>query len=390
MSIAAGTYRLGPRDGTLSVKTGHGGAAAKAGHDLLIHVTNWEATLEVGEDPAAIAVTLDVDSTSLRVRHGTGGMQPLGEDDKANIDQTINDEVLLRRPITFRSTTVEAGDGRLQVQGELTLLGNARPVAFDLTVGPDGNLEGSTVVRQTDWGMTPYSALFGALKVTDEVEVTLDARLPSSVESWAASREIKARELKPLLLELYGISRASMEAVYGAYRDYVDRRNEIVRALAAADRGSANQVSSPVRALKVELSHAIGAIKNHELFLEQLGGPGGDPRGRIARRIVRDFDSVEAWRADLKATALASRGWAWTAYDWDERRLFNYLGDGQGSFPVWNATPLVAIDLDEHAYFLDYRTDRGAYVDAVLDNLDWAIVNDWVSRYRIPLRIQSR
>ena len=117
---------------------------------------------------------------------------------------------------------------------------------------------------------------------------------------------------------------------------------------------------------------------------------GGDPRGRIASRIVRDFDSVEAWRADLKATALASRGWAWTAYDWDERRLFNYLGDSQGTFPVWNATPLVAIDLDEHAYFLDYRTDRGAYVDAVLDNLDWAIVNDWVSRYRIPLRVQSR
>ena len=130
--------------------------------------------------------------------------------------------------------------------------------------------------------MTPYSALFGALKVSDEVEVALDARLPASVESWAASREIKARELKPALLELDGISRASIEGVYGAYRDYVDRRNEIARALAAADRGSANQVSSPVRALKVELTHAISAIKNHELFLEQLGGPGGDPRGRIA------------------------------------------------------------------------------------------------------------
>jgi Fe-Mn family superoxide dismutase len=83
---------------------------------------------------------------------------------------------------------------------------------------------------------------------------------------------------------------------------------------------------------------------------------------------------------------MASRGWAWTAYDWDERRLFNYLGDSVCTFAVWNATPLVALDLDEHAYFLDFRMDRGAYVDALLDNLDWAIVNDWVSRYRIPLR----
>ena len=386
MSIPAGTYMLGPRDGTLSVRTGRDGAAAKAGHDLLIHVTNWQAMLEVGEAPATIAVALDVDPTSLRVRAGTGGMQPLGDDDKANIEQTINDEVLLRRPIAFRSTDVRTGNGgRLSVQGELTLVGNARPMAFDLTVGPDGRLAGSAVVKQTDWGMTPYSALFGALKVSDEVEVSIDARLPSSVESWAPSRKIKPRELKPALLELYGISRASIQAVYDVYRDFVDRRNEIARALGAADPGSANDVYSEVRELKVELSFAISAVKNHELFLEHLGGTGGDPRGRIARLVVRDFDSVEAWRADLKATAMASRGWAWTAYDWDERRLFNYLGDSAGTFAVWNATPLVALDLDEHAYFLDFQIDRGAYVDAVLDNLDWAIVNDWVSRYRIPL-----
>ena len=312
MSIPAGTYRLGPRDGTLSVRTGRGGAAAKAGHDLLMRVTGWQATLEVEE--AAIVVSLDVDPTSLRVREGTGGMQPLGDDDKANIEQTINDEVLLRRPITFHSTDVQAGDGRLSVQGKLTLLGNARPVAFDLAVGADGTLAGTTIVKQTDWGMTPYSALFGALKVSDEVEVALDARLPPSVESWASSRQLKPRELKPALLELYGISRASMEAVYSAYLEHVDRRNELVRELAAADLAAANQVYSEVRELKLELSFAISAIKNHELFFEQLGGAGGDPRGRTARRIIRDFDSVEAWRADLIATAMASRAWTWTPH----------------------------------------------------------------------------
>ena len=52
---------------------------------------------------------------------------------------------------------------------------------------------------------------------------------------------------------------------------------------------------------------------------------------------------------------MAGRGWAWTAYDWDEGRLFNYIGDAQNTFPVWNATPLVALDVYEHAYFLDYR-----------------------------------
>ena len=83
---------------------------------------------------------------------------------------------------------------------------------------------------------------------------------------------------------------------------------------------------------------------------------------------------------------MAGRGWAWTAYDWDEGRLFNYIGDTQNSYPIWNATPLVALDVYEHAYFLDYQTDRASYIDAFFANLDWGTVNDWVERYQVPLR----
>ena len=83
---------------------------------------------------------------------------------------------------------------------------------------------------------------------------------------------------------------------------------------------------------------------------------------------------------------MAGRGWAWTAYDWDEGRLFNYLGDAQNTFPIWNATPLVALDVYEHAYFLDFQTDRASYIEAFFNNLDWTVVNDWVGRYGIPLR----
>jgi superoxide dismutase, Fe-Mn family len=198
--------------------------------------------------------------------------------------------------------------------------------------------------------------------------------------------EIKPRELKPALLELDGISRATIEAHYKLYEGYVAKRNEILGKLAAADAGSANQVYSDVRALKVDLSFAIGGIKNHEIYFEHLGGAGGNPSGSAAQLLQRDFGSVDAWRADLKATAMAARGWAWTAYDWDEGRLFNYLGDAQNTFPVWNATPLVALDVYEHAYFLDYQTDRASYIDAFFANVDWETVNGWVSQYQIPLR----
>jgi superoxide dismutase, Fe-Mn family len=196
--------------------------------------------------------------------------------------------------------------------------------------------------------------------------------------------EIKPRELKPALLELDGISRPSVEAHYRLYQGYVAKRNEILGKLASVDREAANQVYSDVRALKVDLTFAIGGIKNHELYFEHLGGSGGNPSGAIGRLVDRDFGSTDAWRADLTATGMAGRGWAWTAYDWDERRLYNYIGDSQNTFPVWNATPVVALDVYEHAYFLDYQTDRAAYIEAFLANLDWDVVNGWVEAYRIP------
>jgi polyisoprenoid-binding protein YceI len=180
VSFPTGTYRLGPEDGTLSVHTGRKGAAAKAGHDLRIHVTAWQATLRLAEDPAATTLELEADATSLRVQEGTGGMQSLGDDDKANIHSTIDDDVLKGQAIAFRSTQVTAADGRLGVQGELTLGDTTRPLAFDLAIDDDGKVTGAAVVKQTEWGMKPYSTLFGALKVADEVRVEIDAALPQS------------------------------------------------------------------------------------------------------------------------------------------------------------------------------------------------------------------
>ena len=196
--------------------------------------------------------------------------------------------------------------------------------------------------------------------------------------------EIRPRDLKPALHELDGISRATIDAHYRLYQGYVAKRNEILGRLAKVDRAAANQVHSELRALKVDLTFAIGGIKNHEIYFEHLGGEGGDPTGAIGSLVERDFGSAEAWRDDLKATGMAGRGWGWTAYDWDEGRLFNYIGDAQNTFPMWNATPLVALDVYEHAYFLDYQTDRATYIDAFFRNLDWRVVNGWIEAYRIP------
>ncbi len=181
MSIPQGTHKLGPDNATLRVKTGRHGAAAKAGHDLVIDVTSWEATLDVGEDPGQTSVELNADAGSLRVHEGTGGIQPLGDDDKAEIEQTISDDLLQGPAIEFRSTGVEASDGGgpLRVSGDLKMAGNSHPAEFDLSVSPEGQISGAATIKQTDWGIKPYSGLFGTLKVTDEVEVVVEASLPS-------------------------------------------------------------------------------------------------------------------------------------------------------------------------------------------------------------------
>jgi len=173
MAIQAGTYKLGPDNASLHVETGRSGAAAKAGHDLTIDVQSWEATLEVGDSSS---LQLSADPSSLHVREGKGGLQALGDDDKADIRKTIDKDVLKKKSIRFESTSVEqAGDG-LKVSGDLEMGGQTKPVTFDLAES-DGTLTGSAAVKQSDWSIKPYSALFGALKVNDEVKVVVEAKL---------------------------------------------------------------------------------------------------------------------------------------------------------------------------------------------------------------------
>ncbi len=181
MKIAPGSHEIGPADAKLMVHTRKAGAAAKAGHNLLIDVGSWEATISAGEDPASISLELKADSNSLQVREGTGGVVPLGEDDKASIGQTIAEEILEGGPIEFHSTSVEPGEngGTLEVHGELNLLGTSGPLSFELSADGDGGLRGTATLKQSDFGIKPYSALFGTLKVVDEIEVEFEGRLPA-------------------------------------------------------------------------------------------------------------------------------------------------------------------------------------------------------------------
>ncbi|MEV4105877.1 YceI family protein [Nonomuraea sp. NPDC049649] len=177
------TYVLGPETGRLVVETKRTGLGAKAGHDLTIEVTQWrgEAVVDL-DDPGASGVNVEADAGSLRVVSGSGGVKPLTASDKADIERTIREKVLRtdRFPtITFRSRQVSGTRESFRVEGELTLAGQTRPLT--LGCGFDGDrVQGGATVKQSVWGIKPYSAFFGALKLDDDVTVRFEVALSKS------------------------------------------------------------------------------------------------------------------------------------------------------------------------------------------------------------------
>jgi polyisoprenoid-binding protein YceI len=178
MALTPGTHQLGPANGSVEIHTFRDGVAQKVGHDLIIDATDWHATVQVSE-AGPQAITLEIDSRSLRVRDGVGGVKALSDKDKDEIRKSIEAKVLLGQPVSYQSDSVETSGG-LTVLGQLTLVGMARPTSFELELAEDGHVTGTLSVLQSEWGIKPYKGLMGALKVRDEVEIKLDVALPTN------------------------------------------------------------------------------------------------------------------------------------------------------------------------------------------------------------------
>ena len=164
------------------MRTYREGVAAKAGHDLIIDVTRWDATVEVADDPAGWMVELNADPRSLEIREGLRGVKPLTDKDRLEIRRNIEEKILGDGPIRFRASSVRLADdgGRLTVEGELSMAGSTGPLTAQLSVEDGAGVTGTIPVMQSAWGIKPYRGLMGALKVRDEIEVVIAANLASS------------------------------------------------------------------------------------------------------------------------------------------------------------------------------------------------------------------
>lgn len=183
--IPGGTHDFGPAEGELRVNVFREGAAARMGHDLVFQVRNWSATVIV--DPSdlsrsSLQATAEVGSFSVLI--AIGGAKPLNRGDRADIKRNIEQILDTRRfpTIDFRSTSVSMVDEtRATLSGELTIAGTTRPVDVALAL-TGGRAKATLTVVQSQWGIKPFKALMGALKVRDAVEVILDVAIPMTDE----------------------------------------------------------------------------------------------------------------------------------------------------------------------------------------------------------------
>lgn len=181
MTPPTGQFTLGPPSARLFVMTSRTGLGARVGHDLTIEVTRWSARVSVPDpDMTTSSVSLAADAGSFVVRQGAGGVVPLSDADRAEIERTIREKILVpdvHPTITFESTAVRATGDEAEIDGDLTVMDVTRPLTARVRIEDDGSVHGRAAVAQTDWGIKPYSAFFGALRLADEVAVEIDGTL---------------------------------------------------------------------------------------------------------------------------------------------------------------------------------------------------------------------
>ncbi len=192
--------------------------------------------------------------------------------------------------------------------------------------------------------------------------------------------------MKPAILplpfdaaRLRGLSERLLQSHHqNNYAGAVKRLHAIRAELAALDWGSASGFR--INGLKREELIAANSMGLHELYFASLGGDGalkaaGKPAG-LAVGLKRDFGSVEGWHAEFTALATAmggGSGWALLSWSGREHRLANHWA-ADHTHLLAGAAPILALDMYEHAYHMDFGANAKAYVNAFMDNINWDAV----------------
>ena len=200
----------------------------------------------------------------------------------------------------------------------------------------------------------------------------------------AQSGKAAVYQIKPLPFDpksIKGLSEKILTSHHdNNYAGAVRRLNAISTQFAALDVASAPVFT--INGLKREELIAMNSMILHELYFDGLGA-GGAPTGDLAQALARDFGSVERWRAEFSAMGKAEGGGSgWVLLTWSphDKRLVNQWA-ADHTHGVAGGRPILALDMYEHSYHMDYGSGAAGYVDAYMQAINWGNVSSLFDRY---------
>jgi Fe-Mn family superoxide dismutase len=223
------------------------------------------------------------------------------------------------------------------------------------------------------WATTPALAQAQESTSTQPIPPKPTPLTPQSTQQ--GHREYQPKDYSHLL-EMQGFSKEALALHFTLYQGYVKNTNLLLQTL--SDYAKTNQLSTPQFAeLKRRLGWEFDGMRLHELYFDNLGGPGGQPASTsdLFKALVDQFGTYENWKAEFMATGgMRGIGWAVLYQDPVTGRLINTWINEHDLGHLSGGIPLLVMDVFEHAYLLDYGINRGAYIKAFFDNIDWDVV----------------
>ncbi len=177
------------------------------------------------------------------------------------------------------------------------------------------------------------------------------------------------------LIGMAGFSDTLLNNHFTLYQGYVTNTNKVLDILAQLL--AEGKTATPEYAeLKRRLGWEFNGMRLHELYFDNLGGKGGlDANGRLGKALASSFGSVELWDKDFRATgAMRGIGWAVLYQDQASGRLINFWVNEHDVAHPAGCTPLLIMDVFEHAFMIEYGLKRADYIEAFCRNIDWTAV----------------
>lgn len=179
----------------------------------------------------------------------------------------------------------------------------------------------------------------------------------------------------PSYKSLKGISERMLGEHLKLYNGYVTKSNEIADKLASGtvDFSKAAATYSEFRALKLEQTFTGNGMYLHQYYFENLVDGSGAVSGELKEYLDKNFGSFEKWKDEFVATGMAGRGWAVLGLNLEDGKLYNLLFDAHNIGGFVTIIPILVLDVFEHAYFIDYGTNRKEYINSYLNLINWSV-----------------